>query len=81
MEQDESKKRYGEREKRANFKRLAEKRTNTILDKLRVLGNLSSKSLYSYDDPDVDKIFNAIQERITEVRARFSRSRKKHFEL
>lgn len=81
MVDDEQTKRYSEDEKKANFKRLATKRTNIILERLRILGNLSSKSLYSYTDNELDKIFEAIEDRIKEVKARFARSRKKNFEL
>ncbi len=73
--------RYGEDMKRANFKRLATKRTQIILERLRILGNLSSKTLYSYGDGDVDKIFTAIEDRLVEVKSRFTKNRKKIFEL
>ena len=47
--------------KRERFVRLAEARTNKILDMLKLLGNCSSKSNYEYTDDDVKKIFNAIE--------------------
>ena len=45
--------------KRDNFIRLAENRTNKLLDMIRLLGNLSNTSNYSYTNEDVEKIFNA----------------------
>jgi len=62
---------YTPEAKRERFKRVAERRTNRILSDLRMLGNTSNKSLYSYTRADVDKIFNAIEIRKTEIRAKF----------
>lgn len=39
--------------KRERFVRLAEARTNKILDMMKLLGNCSSKSNYDYTDEDV----------------------------
>ena len=57
--------------KRERFVRLAEARTNRILDDLRLLGNCSSKSNYQYTDDDVRKIFNAIEKEVKQAKARF----------
>ena len=51
--------------KREKFVRLAEARTNKIIDMLQLLGNCSNSSTYDYTQQDVDKIFAAIE---TEVR-------------
>ena len=37
------------------FKRVAEARTNAVLDKLRILGNLSNRQMYSYSEKDIKK--------------------------
>lgn len=72
---------YGIMETRhLRFKRLALKRTNTVLDKLRILGNLSNKSSYSYSDKEVDKIFKAIEDQLRTVKARF-KPRKRRFKF
>ncbi len=63
------------------FKRVAEARTNAVLDKLRVLGNLSNKQIYSYTEEDIDKIFSAINKRLREVRAKFNSQKKGRFKL
>lgn len=47
--------------KRQRFVRIAENRTNKILDMLRLLGNCSNKSNYEYTDEDIKKIFTAIE--------------------
>ena len=38
------------------FKRLASKRTNEILEKIRILGNCSNKSSYEYTEDDKDSL-------------------------
>jgi hypothetical protein len=67
--------------KRERFLSVAESRTNAILEKVRVLGNCSNRSLYEYSKDEIDKIFKAIQEKLTETKARFVVKRKKEFKL
>ena len=59
------------KQKRENFVRLAEARTNKILEMVRLLGNLSNTSNYSYTKQDVEKIFNAIEKELFEVKKKF----------
>lgn len=63
-------------ERRDRFLRVAERRTREILHKLRLLGNCSNKSAYSYTDGEVDRIFTAIEEQLNEARARFEPGRR-----
>lgn len=63
------------------FKRLATRRTNATLDKLRLLGNLSNKSNYEYTEEDIKKIFSAIDEDLKRVKAKFSLTHKHRFTL
>ncbi len=58
--------------KRERFVRLAEARTNKILDMMKLLGNCSSKSNYEYSDEDVKKIFNALERELKETKAKFT---------
>ena len=58
--------------KREKFKRLAEARTNKIIDMVRLLGNLSSKSTYDYSDEDINKIFNSIDKELKISKMKFS---------
>ena len=70
--------------KRANFKRIAENRTNKIIDQISLLGNLSNSSYYEYTDDQIEAIFNAIQEELDKQKAKFIKTkdgRKKKFEL
>ena len=60
-----------EETKRERFVRLAEARTNKIIDMLRLLGNCSSKSNYEYSDEDVKKISNAIEREFKNMKNRF----------
>ena len=57
--------------KRERFIRLAEARTNKILDMMRLFGNCSSTTNYEYTDEDVKKIFNAIEKELKITKAKF----------
>ena len=57
--------------KEDKFKRLAEQRVNAILDKLRLLGQLSNKSNYGYTEEQVEATFRAIQQELNSTRAKF----------
>lgn len=63
------------------FKRLAIKRTNAVLEKLRLLGNLSSKANYDYSEEEVNKIFSAIEGQVRVVKTKFLAETKKEFKL
>jgi hypothetical protein len=66
---------------RDRFKRLATKRTNEILRRLRVLGNCANKSHYEYDERDISKIFSEIEKGMRESKARFQTTKEKEFKL
>ena len=63
------------------FMRIAQSRTNTILENLRILGNCSNKRLYEYSQQDVDKIFGTINQRVKEIRLKFKEAKKEKFTL
>ena len=67
--------------KRDRFKRLAAQRTNSVLQKLKVLGNCSNRSAYDYTDEEVNKIFTEIERRVREVKAKFHFPKNKEFKL
>ncbi len=58
--------------KRDRFVRLAEARTNKIIDMVRLLGNCSSTSNYEYTEEDVRKIFTAIERELKITKAKFA---------
>ncbi len=66
---------------RDRFKRLASLRTNTILKRLKVLGNCSNRHIYEYEEQDIDKIFSEIERRVKETKAKFHFPKKKDFKL
>jgi len=57
--------------KRSNFVRLAEARVTKALKSIKVVGNLSNKANYEYTDQDINKIINALQTEINELKSRF----------
>ncbi len=67
--------------RKEKFIRLATYRTNLVLEKLRILGNLSNKTNYDYTDEDVNKIFAAVDSQLRITKARFAGKRKKEFKL
>ena len=56
---------------RDNFVRLAQARTAKLLRGLDLLGNLSNRSNYSYDETDVAKMFSALKKKLKETELRF----------
>lgn len=59
--------------KREKFVRIAEARTNKIIDMIQLLGNCSNQNQYEYTQKDVNKIFNAIQAELDEAKKRYSK--------
>ena len=63
------------------FRRLATKRTNAVLERIRVLGHCANPQLYDYTQEDVRKIFQAIEKELRIVKIRFQNSSKSEFRL
>jgi len=63
------------------FKRLASKRTNEILEKIRILGNCSNKSSYEYTEDDINKIFSEIEKYLKLTKAKFLSGKIEKFKL
>ena len=57
--------------KRERFVRLAEARTNKILEMMRLLGNCASKSNYEYSEDDVKEIFTALERELRNTKNKF----------
>lgn len=57
--------------KRERFVRLAEARTNKIIEMLKLLGNCSNTGSYEYTDDDVRKIFGEIEKEMKNAKSRF----------
>ena len=60
--------------KRDRFIRIAENRTNRILETLRLLENCANTGTYEYSQKDVEKIFSAIQTQLNDTKKAFSKS-------
>lgn len=56
---------------REKFVRLVEQRMDNALDKIRLIGNLSSKSQYEYTAEDVDKICVALHDAVDKAIERY----------
>ena len=69
--------------KRENFKRIAESRTNKIIELISKLQNLTNPSFYEYTEEEIDSIFNAIQDELDKQKESFKKNmnRKKKFKL
>ncbi len=61
-------------DKLEKFERLAEKRMNAALDKIRLVGNLSNRVTYSYTDEHVRQIITTLEQEIERLKQRFGKS-------
>ncbi len=64
-------------QKHTKFRAVGVRRTNAVLDSIRLLRQLSNTSSYSYSDEEVDKMFSAIQESLDSARESFAQSKRK----
>lgn len=63
------------------FKRLATKRTTVALDKIRLIGNLTSAN-YEYSDEQAARIISALQNSLNDLARKFAKCKEKvKFEL
>ena len=60
--------------KHDKFLRIAEARTNKIIDMVRLLSNCSNKTTYEYDDSDVKKIFSVLEQELRSCKSKFQDS-------
>ena len=56
---------------RERFVDLAQKRVNKTVNDIRLIGNLSNKTNYSYTEEDVKKIYSALRTALDEMKVRF----------
>lgn len=57
--------------KHDKFIRIAEARTNKIIDMMKLLSNCANKSTYDYDDEDVKKIFSTLEQELKKCKSKF----------
>ena len=67
------------------FKKLANARVNKALNTLKLIGNLSNRSIYKYSDEQAKQIINALENELKVVKNKFSNTsngrNRKEFEL
>jgi hypothetical protein len=68
-------------DKKERFKRVAERRTNDILEKIRVLGNCANRGSYDFSEDDVNKIFFEIDKQLKVVKMKFLADKREKFKL
>lgn len=68
--------------RRNRFIRIAERRTQAVMERLRILSNCSNRAAYEYTPEDVEKIFTAITREVDEARRKFDRTKgRREFKL
>jgi len=70
--------------KREKFVELANKRVPSAIDKLRLIGNLSDKRYYEFNDKDTKQIFDALSKELNSIKTKFisnSKVREREFNL
>ena len=63
--------------KKEKFKRIAETRTNKIINMVDLLGNCANKNTYEYTDEDIKNIFNAIEGSLKISKLKFTERQEK----
>jgi len=68
----------GKRAKSEAFRRIAERRTERVLQSLRLLGQCSNRRSYEYNDEQIAKIFREIRNAVRHAEKSFHRNDKKN---
>ena len=63
------------------FRRIVSRRTNEILEKIRILGNCSDKSSYEYTEEEINKVFSEIKKQMKLTKCKFLGGRSLNFEF
>jgi hypothetical protein len=67
--------------KEERFKKIASRRVQEILDKMRLLRNCANRGNYYYTDEQVRKIFSAIDDEWKKVKSEFNKGKSKNKEF
>lgn len=68
--------------KAERFRRVGERRVNSVLNALRLLGQCSNRRLYEYTDDEVRRMFREIERELRTAKQSFtSQDRKKGFKF
>jgi len=72
-------------DKNIKFKQLANARVNKAINTIKLIGNLSNKSIYSYTDTQSKQIISALENEIKVIKNKFSNTKnnrdRREFEL
>jgi hypothetical protein len=68
-------------ERRQRFKRLAENRTNMVLEKIRILSHCANRYAYEYTQADIDLIFGTIEDELKRTKTKFVGEQRPRFRL
>jgi hypothetical protein len=60
-----------EDEKLEKFERLAQKRVSEVMNRLRLIGNLSDKRNYNFTNEHVREMFDAVESELRVAKSRF----------
>ena len=67
--------------KEARFKRIAEKRVQRVIDSLRSLSQCSNKRMYSWNNEQLKKIWNAVDGALNSCKESFEKAEPEEFRL
>jgi hypothetical protein len=59
------------RNKRQKFVELAEARVTKVIGQIRLIGNLSNRNAYEFNEDDTRRIFKALQKELDAAKSRF----------
>ena len=58
--------------KKVRFQRLIEKRMTNVMGTLRLIGNLSNRSVYEYTESEKQQVFTALDAEIKDLKSKFN---------
>ena len=67
--------------KESRFKRIAEKRAQRVIDSLRSLSQCSNKRMYNWNNDQLKKIWNAVNESLKSCKESFEKAEPEEFKL
>lgn len=67
--------------KKERFIRIAESRTNKIIEMIRLLANCANKSNYDYDEKEINYIFSTLKRELNDAQEKFNSNNKKNKEF
>jgi DNA repair photolyase len=67
--------------KEERFQRIAERRVQRVVDSIRSLAQTSNRRMYSWNDGQMKKIWNAIEDELRTCKISFEKAKKTEFKL